>query len=223
MHNGIAERPERKPLSVRDPARKKLILDTKRENPSMPATEIAKIADCSPNYVRNVLNDKVAKRPRPVKANLREIALPALPVPEAGHGAQAEPAAQPGAASNLKWYQRAVADAELIAGLDPLLDRLRRGEQSPVLSTNLRDPSRVRDITDKELEANTFPHNLNSTVPREQACGRDWLRYHFGACKRSTQGFVIMAAHIEEDRAPSADLFEWFPDFSTRISFMPRN
>ena len=104
MHNGIAERPERKPLLVRDPARKKLILDTKRENPSMTATEIAKIADCFPDYVRKVLNDKVAKRPKPVKANLREAALPALPVPEAGHGQ-----AEPGAASNPKWFQRAVA------------------------------------------------------------------------------------------------------------------
>ena len=210
MHNGIAEL-ERTKLSARDPERKKFILDTKRENPDIKASQLAMLASCSQDYVRKVLNDKVAKRPRPVKANLREIALPALPVPEAGHGAQAEPAAQPGAASNLKWYQRAVADAELIAGLDPLLDRLRRGEQSPVLSTNLRDPSRVRDITDKELEANTFPHNLNSTVPREQACGRDWLRYHFGACKRSTQGFVIMQAHNEDDGSPSAVLFEWFP------------
>ena len=159
MHNGIAERPERKPLSVRDPARKKLILDTKRENPSMPATEIAKIADCSPNYVRNVLNDKVAKRHKLVKANLHEAALPALPVPEAGHGAQAEP----GAASNPKWFQRAVAEADsaaLIAGLDPLLERLRRGEKSPKLSTDLRDPSRVRVITDQELKENTFPHDL---------------------------------------------------------------
>ena len=57
MHNGIAERPERKPLSVRDPVRQKLILDTKRENPSMKATEIAKIADCGPGYVRKVLKD----------------------------------------------------------------------------------------------------------------------------------------------------------------------
>ena len=210
MHNGIADL-ERTKLSARDPERKKFILDTKRENSDIKASQLAMLASCSQDYVRKVLNDKVAKRPRPVKANLREIALPALPVPEAGHGAQAEPAAQPGAASNLKWYQRAVADAELIAGLDPLLDRLRRGEQSPVLSTNLRDPSRVRDITDKELEANTFPHNLNSTVPREQACGRDWLHYHFGACKRSTQGFVIMQAHNEDDGSPSAVLFEWFP------------
>ena len=185
MHNGIAEPPpERQILKARDPGRKKRILDTKRANPNMKASEIAKIADCGPDHVRKVLKDKVAER------------------------------AEPGAASNPKWFQRAVAEADsaaLIAGLDPLLDRLRRGEQSPVLSTNLRDPSRVRDITDKELEANTFPHNLNSTVPREQACGRDWLRYHFGACKRSTQGFVIMQAHNEDDGSPSAVLFEWFP------------
>jgi hypothetical protein len=211
MHNGIAERPERKPLSVRDPVRHKLILDTKRENPSMKATEIAKIADCCPDYVRKVLNNKVAKLPKPVKANLHEAALPALPVPEAGHGAQAEP----GAASNPKWFQRAVAEADsaaLIAGLDPLLERLRRGEKSPKLSTDLRDPSRVRVITDQELKENTFPHDLNSIDPKQLARSREWLRYHFSAGKRSTQGFVIMAAHIEEDRAPSAVLFEWFPE-----------
>ena len=146
MHNGIAERPERKPLSVRDPARKKLILDTKRENPSMTATEIAKIADCSPDYVRKVLNDKVAKRPKPVKANLHEAALPALPFPEAGHGAHWHSAqAEPGAASNPKWFQRAVAEADsaaLIAGLDPLLERLRRGEKSPTRSGPAWSPAR---------------------------------------------------------------------------------
>ena len=113
MHNGITERPERKPLSVRDPERKKLILDTKRENPSMKATEIAKIADCGPDHVRKVLKDKVAER------------------------------AEPGAASNPKWFQRAVAEADsaaLIAGLDPLLESLRRGVKRPTLSTDLRDP-----------------------------------------------------------------------------------
>ena len=209
MHNGIAEleRPEFEKLSARNPARKKLILGTKREKPFIKAKELAMLAGCSSDYVRKVLNDKVAKRPRPVKAKLREIALPALPVPEAGHGPQAEP----GAASNLKWFQRAVADAEVIAGLDPLLERLRRGEESPMLSTDLRDPSRVRDITDKELKEHTFPHDLNSTDPREQARSRDWLRYHFGACKRSTQGFVIMPAHNEDDGSPCAVLFEWFP------------
>ena len=141
MHNAIAERPERKPLSVRDPVRKKLILDTKRENPSMKATEIAKIADCGPGYVRKVLKDKVAQRPEPVKTILHEAALPALPVPEAGHGAQAEP----GAASNPKWFQRAVAEADsaaLIAGLDPLLERLRRGEKSPTRSGPAWSPAR---------------------------------------------------------------------------------
>jgi len=212
MHNGIAERPERKPLSVRDPVRKKLILDTKRENPSMKATEIAKIADCGPGYVRKVLKD--------VKANLHEAALPALPVPEAGHGAQVEP----GAASNPKWFQRAVAEADsaaLIAGLDPLLERLRRGEKSPKLSTDLRDPLRVRVITDQELKDNTFPHDLkkSSVDSKELARSREWLRYHFSASKRSTQGFIIMAAHIEDDDAPSAVLFERFPELLDKNKF----
>ena len=138
LHNGIVElpeAPERQKLSVRDPARKKLILDTKRENPSMKAKEIARIADCKPYYVRKVLNDQVAKRPKPVKANLRKPAPPGPPVPEAGHGAQAEP----GAASNPKWFERSVANS--LPGLDPLLERLRRGEESPELRTDLLDPS----------------------------------------------------------------------------------
>ena len=55
MHNGnygiaqppppiIAEAPERQILKARDPGRKKLILDTKRANPNMKASEIARIA-----------------------------------------------------------------------------------------------------------------------------------------------------------------------------------
>ena len=166
MHNGIAEPPpERQILKARDPGRKKRILDTKRANPSLKASDIARIAACEPRYVRQVLNDLLVK---PVKANLREPAPPGPSVTEAGHAAQAEP----GAASNLKWFQRAVADPaaliSLIAGLDPLLERLRRGEKFPKLSTNLADPSRVRNITALELKANTFRYDLNSTDKKER-------------------------------------------------------
>ena len=94
LHYGIAERPERQQLSFRDKARKKIILDTKRENPSLKPTEIARIADCTAAHVRSVLRDQA----KPVKANVPEPAPLGPPVPEAGHGAQAEP----GAASNPK-------------------------------------------------------------------------------------------------------------------------
>ena len=147
----------------------------------MKAKEIARIADCKPDYVRKVLNDQVAKRPKPVKANLRKPAPPGPPVPEAGHGAQAEP----GAASNPKWFERAVADS--LPGLDPLLERLRRGEESPELRTALLDPSRVRVITHRELKQNTNPHDLNLTDEEEQARMREWLWFHFSDAKRSTQ------------------------------------
>ena len=206
MHNGIAEPPpERQILKARDPGRKKRILDTKRANPNMKASEIARIEGCQPGYVRRVLNDLLVK---PVKANLRKPAPPGPSVTEAGHAAQAEP----GAASNLKWFQRAVADPaaliSLIAGLDPLLERLRRGEKFPKLSTNLADPSRVRNITALELKSNTFRYDLNSTDKKEQGRSRSWLRDHFSSKKRSSQGFAIMDAHKETDGSLSDALFE---------------
>ena len=203
MHNGIAEPPpERQILKARDPGRKKRILDTKRANPSLKASDIARIAACEPRYVRQVLNDLLVK---PVKANLREPAPPGPSGTEADHGAQAEP----GAASNPKWFQRAVANsAALIAGLDPLLERLRRGETSPTLSTDLHRKSRIRNITAKELKANTFLYDLNSTDKKEQGRSRSWLRDHFSSKKRSSQGFAIMDAHKETDGSLSDALFE---------------
>ena len=206
MHNGIAEPPpERQILKARDPGRKKRILDTKRANPNMKASEIARIEGCQPGYVRRVLNDLLVK---PVKANLRKPAPPGPSVTEAGHAAQAEP----GAASNLKWFQRAVADPaaliSLIAGLDPLLERLRRGEKFPKLSTNLADPSRVRNITALELKANTFRYDLNSTDKKERGRSKNWVRDHFSGTKRSSQGFTIMDAHKEQDGSHSEALFK---------------
>ena len=217
--DGIAERAERQQLSCKDKELKKIILDTKRENPSLMPSEIARIADCSAQYVGKILRDQA----KPVKANVPEPAPLGHPIPEAGHGAQAEP----GAASNPKWFERAVADS--LPGLDPLLESLRRGVKPPTLSTDLRDPSRVRVISDKELKQNTIPYDLNSKNRKDQARNREWLRFHFSAGKRSAQGFVIMAAHIEADGSPSTVLFERFQSFSTsyakelKISFMPRN
>ena len=211
LHDGIAER-ERQQLSFRDKARKKFILDTKRGNPSLKPTEIARIADCTAAHVRSVLRDQA----KPVKANVPEPAPLGPPVPEAGHGAQAEH----GAASNPKWFERAVAES--LPGLDPLLESLRRGVKPPTLSTDLRNPSRVRVISDKELKQNTFPYDLNSKKPKDQACQREWLRLHFSAAKRSAQGFVIMAAHIEDNGSPSTDLFERFPELLDKNRFYAR-
>ena len=201
LHDGIAER-ERQQLSFKDKARKKIILDTKRNNPLLKPIDIAGIADCSASYVRSILRDQA----KPVKAYVPEPSPLSPPVPEAGHGAQAEH----GAASNPKWFERAVADS--LPGLDPLLESLRRGVKPPTLSTDLRDPLRVRVISNKELKQNTFPYDLNSKNRKDQARNREWLRFHFSAGKRSAQGFVIMAAHIEADGFPSADLFERFPE-----------
>jgi hypothetical protein len=98
--------------------------------------------------------------------------------------------------------------AALIAGLDPLLERLRRGETSPTLSTDLHRKSRIRNITAKELKANTFLYDLNSTDKKEQGRSRSWLRDHFSSKKRSSQGFAIMDAHKETDGSLSDALFE---------------
>ena len=98
--------------------------------------------------------------------------------------------------------------AALIAGLDPLLERLRRGETSPTLSTDLHRKSRIRNITAKELKANTFLYDLNSTDKKEQGRSRSWLRDHFSSTKRSSQGFAIMDAHKETDGSLSDALFE---------------
>ncbi len=42
-------------------------------------------------------------------------------------------------------------------------------------STNLLNPSRVCPITQRELQANTFPYNLNSTDPLDIKHSREWL------------------------------------------------
>ena len=198
---GIAERAERQ-LSYKDKKRKKIILDTKRKNPSLTPKKIAGIVECTADYVRKILRDQA----KPVKANVPEPDPLGHPVPEAGHGAQAKP----GAASNPKWFERAVADS--LPGLDPLLESLRRGVKRPTLSTDLRDPSQFRVISNEELRENTFPNDLNSNDGQVQKRSREWLRYHFSGEKRSAQGFVIMAAHIEDDGFPSTDLFEGFPE-----------
>ena len=106
---GIAERAERQ-LSYKDKERKKIILNTKRKNPSLTPSKIAGIAECTAQYVRKILRDQA----KPVKANVPESAPLGHPVPEAGHGAQAKP----GAVSNPKWFERAVTDS--LPALDPL-------------------------------------------------------------------------------------------------------
>ena len=44
-------------------------------------------------------------------------------------------------------------------------------------TTNVEDPSRIRDITARELKANTFPYDLNTTDKDEIKRGSEWLRY----------------------------------------------
>ena len=113
----------------------------KHENPSIRASYIARMTDYTANHVGKIL-----------KANHCE---PPPPVPEAGHAVQAER----GAASNPKWFERAVEayPVGLIAALDLLLE----GETPRRPSTDLLNPLRVCLTTDREMQANTFVHDLN--------------------------------------------------------------
>jgi hypothetical protein len=98
------------------------------------------------------------------------------------------------------------------AGLRAALEgETREREQSRCPSTNLLNPSRVRTITQRELNANTFPYKLNSTVPAEIKRSRAWIRYHLSGTKRGGQGFVIMDAHTDKDGNRSSALFDQMP------------
>jgi hypothetical protein len=185
-------------IPKRDPRRKQLILQLRRDHPSMKNWEIAARADCTDEYARSVLK-KNAIASRPPQA-ARESAPPG---PEA-------------AAQNPSWYVKSI-ETDLV-GLRAAMDgepRDRLGREKP--STNLIDPSRVRPITRQELEANTFKHDLHSTDPGEIKRAREWLRSHFKGSlnrgRKGSQGFAIMSAHSSK-----AAVFE---DFS-RLCDHPR-
>jgi hypothetical protein len=168
----------------RDPERKKRILKAKIDEPSLKNWEIAAIANCSSDYVGKVLKNHRATTHQAEAAELLE---PAPAGPEA-------------AAQNPSWnFEKAVETnlAGLRAALEggPLQQRKRPSRPS----TNLLDPSRVRPITERELKANTFGYDLNSTDPNEIKRSRSWLRNHLSGGKRGSQGFVIMDAHADKD------------------------
>ena len=187
LHDGLAQSlPDHRllpePCGKED--RKKFIIDTRRENPSMKAREIAQRAKCTADHVRKILKAHQATEREPPPEG-----------PEAGDGQ--------------KWFERAV-EANF-AGLRSALEQvLLEGRNQPT-STNLMNPSLVRPITDRELEANTFYHDLNSTDSEEQKRSREWLRYHFSGKKVGGQGFVIMDAHSDKEGKQNAPLFEHLP------------
>jgi hypothetical protein len=125
----------------RDPRRRQLILKTKLDHPSMENWEIAARADCTPDYVRSVLRTNPITS-KPIQAAERASLAPSCP----------EAAAQ-----NPSWFEKAIETD--LAGLRAALER----EQPRRPSTNLLNTSRVRPITQRELKANTFHYNLNST------------------------------------------------------------
>jgi hypothetical protein len=168
--------------------RKKFIIDTRRENPLMKAREIAQRAECTADHVRKILKAHQATEREPPPEG-----------PEAGDGQ--------------KWFERAV-EANF-AGLRSALEQvLLEGRNQPT-STNLMNPSLVRPITDRELAANTFYHDLNSTDSEEQKRSREWLRYHFSGKKVGGQGFVIMDAHSDKEGKQMQPFLSIYPRCST--------
>ena len=177
----------------RDPRRKQLILKTKLDHPSMENWEIAARADCTPDYVRSVLRTNPITS-KPIQAAERASLAPSCP----------EAAAQ-----NPSWFEKAIETD--LAGLRAALELEQRLQQPGRPSTNLLNPSRVRPITQRELQANTSPGNLNSTDAKEIKRSKQWIRNHLSGTKRGGQGFVIMDAHTDKDGNQSSALFDQMP------------
>ena len=176
-------------LRVRGSKRKKILEShSTKSNAFLP--NIAVEADCTQGYVSRVLKAKLtAEQPH----------QPAEP--EAEHG---EPK---GFAS---WFQ-SIVETNIPDLKDALRASLRETPEQMRWTTNVEDPSRIRHITARELKANTFPYDLNTTDKDEIKRGTEWLRYHFSGEKKSAQGFVIMDAHSGSDGKPSEALFNELP------------
>ena len=155
--------------------------------------EIAARADCTPDYVRSVLRTNPITS-KPIQAAERASRAPSCP----------EAAAQ-----NPSWFEKAIETD--LAGLRAALELEQRLQQPGRPSTNLLNPSRVRPITQRELQANTFPGNLNSTDAKEIKRSKQWIRNHLSGTKRGGQGFVIMDAHTDKDGNQSSALFDQMP------------
>jgi len=69
------------------------------------------------------------------------------------------------------------------------------------LTSNLINPSLIRDATQEEQLAHTYPYSfLADHASKEMKLGRRWLGYHLSGKKCNSDGFVIMNALPPSDR-----------------------
>ena len=110
-----------------------------------------------------------------------------------GHAKQAEQAAEKGAASNRKWYE-IIANNHLAS-----VYATNFASESTANSTDLLSPSKSRDLTEVEENANTFPHSLYSDNPQVVQRSQAYVRHHLSGQKKSSQalGFLLMDAHTQ--------------------------
>ena len=108
---------------------------------------------------------------------------------------QAEHGEEQGAASKRKWYED-TANNHLASVRAAILVS---ATVTTTNSTNLLNPSSVRDLTDEEEKANTFPHDLYSNDPIVFKRGQAFVRHHLSGKKQSSLGFLLMDAHAEGD------------------------
>ena len=148
--NGSTQKLQFDKIPLRDPRRRELIFQLRREHPSMKNWEIAVRADCTPEYVRTVLKkNKILSRPPQAS---RE---PALSGPEA-------------AAQNPSWFVNAIETD--LAGLRAALKgepRDRLGREKP--STNLIVVRLLPRLRASALPHFRIPHPLHPRFPRFRA------------------------------------------------------
>ena len=84
------------------------------------------------------------------------------------------------------------------------------------LTTNLLNPSRIRNATEEETSAHTYPYSLlddytseeNKTIKQR---GRRWLDHHLSGKKHKSYGFVIMNTLSPSDKDGEALLHNELP------------
>ena len=91
-----------------------------------------------------------------------------------------------------RWFEKS-AVTKLAAVRAIILAR-----KMPENTTDLINPSKFRDLTKKEEDANTFPYSLYSADRKERKKGTEWIRNHLSGKMRHSLGLVLMSAYGPE-------------------------
>ena len=91
-----------------------------------------------------------------------------------------------------RWFEKS-AVTKLAAVRAIILAR-----KMPENTTDLINPSKFRDLTKKEEDANTFPYSLYSADRKERKKGTECIRNHLSCKKRHSIGLVLMSAYRPE-------------------------